>query len=429
MPPKRKDKLSQSGRARVPAGARDRDTAAGGAAESVLPPAAWRNRIIGYGEEAPDQLLANDKNWRIHPKAQQDALAGVLREVGVVQNVLVNQRSGKMIDGHLRAMLAISAGQPTVPVTYVDLDEAEEAKILATIDPLAAMAGTDTELLKSLLAEVSTGDAALQALLDGMAMKLPGSNGVVGDADALLDQAGELCAKWKCEVGQVWRIGRHRLMIGDSSNPEHRDTLLSGESCDLICTDPPYEVDPETVAGTMALYAPRAVILCGSKQAFALAAIWKFRLDFIWRHRVPRMGMSVAAGHAPLLYHAHIVTLTQDDKTKSGWRRPNSTYGTVFDDEYEDKGGFGQGKPAALFAKMMEGFAGMKKIADPFAGTGASILACESSGRQCFAMEIEPTHAAVALQRCVDAGLSQPEIVSRASGSRSQRAGTAASRA
>src|SRR5476649_2556080 len=60
----------------------------------------WKNRIVGYGEEPPDQLLANEKNWRIHPKIQQDALQGALSKVGIVQNVIVTRRSGKMIDGH-----------------------------------------------------------------------------------------------------------------------------------------------------------------------------------------------------------------------------------------------------------------------------------------------------------------------------------------
>ncbi|MBK5239519.1 MAG: hypothetical protein JJE28_10500, partial [Actinomycetales bacterium] len=98
--------------------------------------AVWQNRIIGEGEEAPDQLMANAKNWRIHPKAQQDALAGVLNEVGWVQRVIVNQRNQALIDGHLRVSLALQRNEPTIPVTYVDLDEAEEALILATLDPL-----------------------------------------------------------------------------------------------------------------------------------------------------------------------------------------------------------------------------------------------------------------------------------------------------
>ena len=64
---------------------------------SVAP--AWRSRITGHGEEAPDQLLARPSNWRIHGKAQQAALAGVLDQVGWVQNVLVNQRNEHVVDG------------------------------------------------------------------------------------------------------------------------------------------------------------------------------------------------------------------------------------------------------------------------------------------------------------------------------------------
>ena len=109
----------------------------------VVAPVIWQNRITRYGEKAPDQLLANDKNWRTHPQAQQDALEGALCKVGIVQNVVVNERSGKMIDGHLRVQMAIRSGQPTVPITYVDLSDDEEALILATIDPVTGLAGTE----------------------------------------------------------------------------------------------------------------------------------------------------------------------------------------------------------------------------------------------------------------------------------------------
>ncbi len=129
----------------------------------------WRNRIVGYGEEAPDQLVANPRNWRIHPTGQQEALLGVLREVGIVQDVLVNRASGFVVDGHLRVMLALREGQATIPVKYVELTPEEEALVLATFDPLAALAGMDKEQLAALLQEVETGDAAVQQLLNDLA--------------------------------------------------------------------------------------------------------------------------------------------------------------------------------------------------------------------------------------------------------------------
>ena len=129
----------------------------------------WVNRIVGHGEEAPDQLLANPRNWRIHPKAQQDALGAVLNQVGVVGTVLVNRRTGFVIDGHLRVAMAISKGQPSVPVTYVDLSEGEEALILATFDPIGAMAAADREALGALLEGIATDDAAIKGLLEQVA--------------------------------------------------------------------------------------------------------------------------------------------------------------------------------------------------------------------------------------------------------------------
>ena len=104
---------------------------------------AWRNRITRYSDEAPDQLLANPSNWRTHPGSQADALRGVMADVGIVQNVIANERSGFLVDGHLRVMEALKAGQPSIPVTWVDLSPEEEALILATLDPLSAMAGVD----------------------------------------------------------------------------------------------------------------------------------------------------------------------------------------------------------------------------------------------------------------------------------------------
>lgn len=124
----------------------------------------WRNRIAGHGEVDAKELAANPKNWRIHPKAQQDALQGVLKKVGWVQDVVVNQRSGFVVDGHARVSLAAAAGEQ-VPVVYVDLSEEEEALILATLDPLSAMAVTDEELFGALAKDLVCDDSALEALI------------------------------------------------------------------------------------------------------------------------------------------------------------------------------------------------------------------------------------------------------------------------
>lgn len=133
----------------------------------------FRSRIVGEGEEAPDQLLANPLNWRVHPKEQVDALEGLLKQVGWVQRVIVNKRTGHVVDGHARVALALRRGEPAMPVLYVDLSEAEERLVLAAIDPIGGLAGTDQGLLDQVLEGLVAEDAGLQALLDSLKNDAP----------------------------------------------------------------------------------------------------------------------------------------------------------------------------------------------------------------------------------------------------------------
>ena len=125
----------------------------------------YKSRIIGSGEERLDQILFNPRNWRIHPLAQQDALKGVLEQVGWVQQVIVNQRTGNLVDGHLRCQLAAREGNEIIPVVYVDISEDEEAMILATLDPIAGLAVADKQKLAELISEIDGNNENVQKLL------------------------------------------------------------------------------------------------------------------------------------------------------------------------------------------------------------------------------------------------------------------------
>jgi len=134
-----------------------------------VPKGRWRNRIVGAGEEDPEQLLANPKNWRIHPRYQQEALEAVLDEVGWVDDVKVNKRTGTVIDGHLRVTLALRNNEPSIPVKYVDLSPEEEALVLATFDPLGTFAVADPDALDGALEDVSSTSAEIAGLLTKIA--------------------------------------------------------------------------------------------------------------------------------------------------------------------------------------------------------------------------------------------------------------------
>jgi hypothetical protein len=127
-----------------------------------------RDRIKELRRVPASQLRPHPKNWRKHPQSQQDALRGVLAEIGYADALLAREMpdgSLELIDGHLRAE---TTPEMEVPVLIVDLDEQEAAKLLALLDPLAGMAETDQDILADLLAGVETQNEAVQAMLDGM---------------------------------------------------------------------------------------------------------------------------------------------------------------------------------------------------------------------------------------------------------------------
>jgi len=127
-----------------------------------------RDRIKELRRVRAGDLKPNPKNWRTHPEAQRAALQAMLAEIGYVDALLARETPDglMLIDGHLRAD---TTPDTEVPVLIVDLDDAEADKVLATFDPLAAMAETNGEQLKALLASVTTGEDALRSMLDGLA--------------------------------------------------------------------------------------------------------------------------------------------------------------------------------------------------------------------------------------------------------------------
>lgn len=128
----------------------------------------WRNAIVEHAEVDPATLRPNDKNWRLHPRFQAEALTGALDELGWMAPICVNRTTGNMIDGHLRVELALEQGEPLVPVDYVDLTPEQEALALAVFDPLTSLAETDNEVYTALLASLETVDGTLGELLDDM---------------------------------------------------------------------------------------------------------------------------------------------------------------------------------------------------------------------------------------------------------------------
>ena len=221
--------------------------------------AIWDNRIVRYGDAIVADLLANPFNARIHGQAQQAHLLGSLASVGIVDTICINERTGHLVDGHLRMVLADRHGIETLPARWIDVSEDEEKFILATFDWITAEADTDRDVLDSLLQQLQADDNTMQGVvedderLQDMLSEMAQEHGLTfGDEDvpedvgAQIDRAAELQEQWQVQSGDLYIIpsitgdGQHRLLCGDSTKADDVSRVMDGGKANGCFTSPPY---------------------------------------------------------------------------------------------------------------------------------------------------------------------------------------------
>ncbi len=411
--------------------------------EAARTPRSWANRIVGYGEEAPDQLPAHPSNWRSHPRGQQEALASVLGEVGLVQAVVVNRTSGHLIDGHLRAELAIAAGQPTIPVVYVELSEEEEQIILASLDPIGAMATADRDKLSELLAGIEKEN--LGGLLEEIAranrLALDFARPGLTDPDEAPEPPEEPVTK----PGDLYLLGDHRLLCGDATHPEEVARLAGDERATLMVTDPPYLVDydggnhPQTWRDGKAI-APEEKTKHWDAYLDYDTSVTSYS-DFLQAAREcalsesPLLYMCFGMMRAPIVFEAwqraglllhqiliwvksrHVLSrcdyMWTFEPVAYGWvqgkrpepeRRPPANAIATWEiaSAIEDgaSGIHPTQKPVELYRRpILYHTKPGDLIYEPFCGSGTALIAAQMTGRRCYAIELSPAFCDVAVRR------------------------------
>jgi DNA modification methylase len=406
---------------------------------------AWRNRIVGSGEVSPTDLVPNGRNWRTHPKRQLDALEGALDEVGWVQQVIVNRMTGRLVDGHARVERALARREATVPVIYVELSEAEEALVLATLDPLSAMAETNEAALDALLAGISIDDAGLAALLADLAPHKTGRT----DPDDVPEAPEDPYVK----PGELYVLGDHRLLCGDATSADDVARLLDGAEPKLLATDPPYGVSLDPTWRDRAGYnaagrlgpegyaAEKPYMVEGSRteghtnttlsgdtrvdwsEAFALVP--SLQVGYVWHAGVHaaevaeglvRIGFEIVAQviwdkglfamgrswyhwrHEPcwVVRKPGVPNLFIGERNQSTvWEAPSPKM--IMSGSKEEKFDHPAQKPVAVIEPGIRNHRG--DVYDPFLGSGTALIAAETLGRRCFGMEIDPRYVQVAIER------------------------------
>ena len=387
-------------------------------------------------QDVPIKSLRPDPaNPRRMTEAELDALTRSIERFGFVQPIIARREDNTVVGGHQRLIAARKLGLKTVPIVYVDLLP-EQARLLNLA--LNKISGSfDNELLARLLADLRDspdidltlsgfGEDELQALLRSMDTREKRERVEDFDLDAALEQATR---EPRTKPADVWLLGQHRLLCGDSTESENVARLLDGKRAAMVFSDPPYNVDYGDGGG-----APRK----GRKRVIANDHLgpteWQ---DFVaaWSKSL----LQVVDGDV------YICMSTREWPTVDGTLRAVGLHwsGTIvwvkdefvlsrsqYHSQYEPiwygwpkqgKSSFDGGrrqadvwefdrhridelhptqKPLALMERAIENSSKPEDIVlDPFLGSGSTLIACERTGRICYGMELNSLYCDIAVAR------------------------------
>jgi DNA modification methylase len=389
-------------------------------------------------------LIPYARNAKKHDASQVAKLAGSIREFGFTNPVLIDKDNG-IIAGHGRVLAAQSLALETVPCIRLGhlTDTQRRAYILADNRLAEIGGGWDEEMLKLELADLAALDVDVAEIgfgAEDLAELEMEEEAEKSDADAepQIDKAEELRAKWGVEPGQLWELGDHRLLCGDSTIPEHVAKLMGGEKAEMMFTDPPYGVSYEGGhfhSGDVKIKRKREKLADDDSTAIyptflpvALSVVdgpcYMWFADSKARDVYNAVYDAGCELHALIIWHKTNATYAAMNAQYKQRHEPclyfkprgstlrwcgASTEATVWN---QDRDGINEfhptQKPIALAAKAI-GNHEAKIIFDAFNGSGSTLMACEQLGRKCRAIEISPAYVAVAIQRWADATGKEPK--------------------
>jgi site-specific DNA-methyltransferase (adenine-specific) len=406
-----------------------------------------KDRVVELLRVRAGDLDANPRNWRRHPPRQRAVLRGLLREIGYADALLARRDHGSLvlIDGHLRKSLD---PEQVVPVLVLDLTESEADTLLTTLDPLAGLALADPPALAELLARVQTTSQAVRDFLEGIA------RGAGLPATRLLadpDWAPPPPSKPKTKRGDLWSVGRHRLLCGDATDMKDLKRLMAGERVKVVWTDPPYGVGytgktpralrivndraadldaflqrafasiDDVLAAGAAIYLchPAGPLAATFVQAFS-AQGWQLRQQLVWVKDAMVLGHAdYHWRHEPILY-GFAQGGGRRGRGGQGWYGGNAQTSVFELPRPKASREHPTMKPVELVRRcLLNSSKETDPVLDPFVGSGSTLVAAEISGRRGFACELDPAYCDVALARLEEITGETPSL--KRKGSRGRR--------
>jgi DNA modification methylase len=387
-------------------------------------------------EEVPIDLLRPDPaNPRRIGEEELESLTRSLRQFGFVQPILARREDGVVIGGHQRLVAARRLGLATVPVTYLDLS-IEQARLLNLA--LNKISGSwDEQLLARLLADLQAspeidlslsgfGDDEVRDLLRSLETRDKAERPESFDLDAALEEAARAP---RTRSGELWALGEHRLLIGDSTKPEDLERVLAGRRAAMAFTDPPYNVSLGDHGGQQRGTRKRRIAndsmdpiawesfvrawartLLGSVDGALYICMSSKEMPLVSRV------LAEEGGHwsDTLIWAKDRFVLGRADYQRSyepiwyGWREGASHHwcgdrdqGDVWDiARPSDAPLHPTMKPLPLMERAIANSCSAGGLVlDAFLGSGSTLVACERTGRICAGIELDPVYADVVLAR------------------------------
>ena len=372
-----------------------------------------------------EALIPYANNSRTHSDEQVAQIAASVREFGWTNPILVDGQNG-IIAGHGRLAAARKLGLTEVPVIVLDhLSEAQKKALVIADNKLASNAGWDDEMLRLELGDLQ--EMGFDATLTGFSTdELDALLNVIEGTDGLTDEddVPEAPEEPTTRLGDVWILGKHRLMCGDSTSIDDMQKLTENQLVDMWLTDPPYNVAYEGGTGLTiqnddmgddqfrqflrdayvtadTVLKPGAVfyIWHADSEGYnfrgaAKDAGWKVRQCLIWKKSSLVMGrQDYHWKHEPCLYGwkegaGHLWAADRKQTTILEFDKPsrNGNHPTM--------------KPVGLFEyQMLNNTKGGDIVLDSFGGSGTTIIAAEKNGRRGYLMELDPKYCDVIVKR------------------------------
>lgn len=373
-----------------------------------------------------DKLVPYARNARTHSKEQIAQLRSSLREFGFVSPVIIDS-DYNIIAGHGRVAAAKEEGYKTVPCVFAEnLTEAQKRAYILADNRLAMNAGWDEQMLAVELSDLQADafDVSLLGFTDAEMNKLSGAAENVKEDDFDVDE--ELKKPAVTKPGDLWLLGNHRLVCGDSTKADTYALLMDGKLANLTVTDPPYNVNYEGSAGKIQndnmaddkFYQFLFDAFTNTEKAMAQdASIYVFHADTeglnfrrafsdagfylsgtcIWKKQ------SLVLGRSPYQWQHEPILFGWKKSGKHEWYSDRKQ-STIWEfDKPKKNADHPTMKPVAMLAyAILNSSMSNCIVLDPFGGSGSTLIACEQTGRICDMIELDEKYCDVIVKRYIE---------------------------